>query len=49
MVRRLLLDFKMSANCLGGADMSFPADIREKLAELELELSEGNILISTFY
>ncbi|XP_046808733.1 disco-interacting protein 2 isoform X2 [Lucilia cuprina] len=33
----------MSGNCLGGAEMSLPAEIREKLAELDLELSEGDI------
>lgn len=31
----------MSACNLGGADISLPADVREKLAELDLELSEG--------
>ena len=33
----------MSANSLGGTEnLSLPVDVREKLAELELELSEGN-------
>uniref|UniRef100_A0A1B0G3J4 DMAP1-binding domain-containing protein n=1 Tax=Glossina morsitans morsitans TaxID=37546 RepID=A0A1B0G3J4_GLOMM len=34
----------MSANCLSGLEkINLPADVREKLAELELELSEGDI------
>ncbi|XP_059217269.1 disco-interacting protein 2 isoform X2 [Stomoxys calcitrans] len=33
----------MAAYNLGGADISLPADVREKLAELDLELSEGDI------
>lgn len=36
----------MSANSLGCTEnLSLPVDVREKLAELELELSEGKTTI----